>query len=1247
MVSYEYVKIDEQFLQSLEETVLRGNSVVVIGHRYVGKQATLDELEQRLRLNLKVVPLCRVRLSDRTAGTETELCRTLVKALPDKMRVPAVSHSNTIDGLFRHIHEQMILIVGNIDSISQPVAQHFLRALESTVEEGKIIAVLSGEADVREMLGGVRNEFRIAQRYVLQGYGEQEFCRRVKERASRNGVRLDSEQECLELLFAETGGSFYVALLLLRNVSARVGKRRNSGGGHSAVVIKASELKREIDSISHGISWRDRVALNAVFQIWQDPYCCADLEKLLRHDMFTIYAPEAHAGPTTLELAGVAVRGGCSGDPAAVPFKFSSPLMKAFALSYFDDITLGDLYVNTRQWEQAVERYKRAPEEDRIRPRKTWDRSRADNVIRMVCAKLHIRATGDAPVGKVDDLFVESCRYVLGFREVSSLAWKVDKNKGVWHIKVKDERLTDSDYRLMIQGLPPGDELPVGRAFELQQYPSFTTGIAMRSIHPAEREAVILSDFGGRVAISPARQQLLDELIEHYVKAREHALKVEMNQRRMYVLQQYRDINRYIGAKLEEEHLDVNAVLDFVADRILQMGYRVVSAGLYAPRESRVICGVYKFIQDGAVRISYHWPSENLAKEQLLVARSGESREVPDEEGNKLCILPLGPRNEMQEAQISGSHPHQEVTHTLTVQRTDFAALSQEERDDLTEFGDQLLEAIRGSERIILLQSSLSQMNDPVAIVDANLKLRYANSAVNKVFNIGPMPTGRWQSTQQSPLVDQILRGEKAPRTFEMLAQVLQPNSSLQALTELVDESEGQDATYYGRINIGNVRNSRKRVIGAYLLVQDFSDSKFLFEATQLFFSASADVLVAILLNIDRGKDAWRRFYRVDANNPDLLISAQALGPYNEDLVAFNQGRLIVDRSKTDSSAWLCFERQAPVLLKYTDVEGKRSKYGVPIDAVPNPPWTGLLARKPGDMWLDVPLFGRNSLPTGGSVGKRWIGKLCMHCDDEIRPEMIQRWGVLGAAAGLALENLERESEGRQNAALAAERVFLASMAHNLHTRIASLSTVEYRYELYAYQDPSPKLQEINRHFSQILSSLQEVLERVKRQLGELRVVPTLFDLCSKLRAVIEAQGLKDSCDLRCAPETDTYELFADRNLIEGMFYELLQNSHDAVPADRRLRLGIVLQSFQSAGRNWIRIIYTDNGPGVPLDMKAKIFNLFFSHRTNGTTGTGLGLYFAKRVAMAHGGSIVEDGEYGAGARFVIELPTTPMGGRS
>jgi signal transduction histidine kinase len=73
----------------------------------------------------------------------------------------------------------------------------------------------------------------------------------------------------------------------------------------------------------------------------------------------------------------------------------------------------------------------------------------------------------------------------------------------------------------------------------------------------------------------------------------------------------------------------------------------------------------------------------------------------------------------------------------------------------------------------------------------------------------------------------------------------------------------------------------------------------------------------------------------------------------------------------------------------------------------------------------------------------------------------------------------------------------------------------------------------------------------------------------------------------------------------------------------------------------------TDTGPGVPPADRERVFERFTQldpARTDG--GVGLGLAIAREIVTRHGGTIVVDQQYDAGARLVVTLPTSAGQGR-
>ena len=66
------------------------------------------------------------------------------------------------------------------------------------------------------------------------------------------------------------------------------------------------------------------------------------------------------------------------------------------------------------------------------------------------------------------------------------------------------------------------------------------------------------------------------------------------------------------------------------------------------------------------------------------------------------------------------------------------------------------------------------------------------------------------------------------------------------------------------------------------------------------------------------------------------------------------------------------------------------------------------------------------------------------------------------------------------------------------------------------------------------------------------------------------------------------------------------------------------------------RIAFKDNGPGIPPEIREKIFTPFFTTKSR---GTGLGLPTAKRLIEAHRGTIDVQCPVGGGTTVIVQLP--------
>jgi signal transduction histidine kinase len=100
-------------------------------------------------------------------------------------------------------------------------------------------------------------------------------------------------------------------------------------------------------------------------------------------------------------------------------------------------------------------------------------------------------------------------------------------------------------------------------------------------------------------------------------------------------------------------------------------------------------------------------------------------------------------------------------------------------------------------------------------------------------------------------------------------------------------------------------------------------------------------------------------------------------------------------------------------------------------------------------------------------------------------------------------------------------------------------------------------------------------------------------------------------------------------SLLERLFYNLIDNSLKHGKKVTQIRL-----SYRNR-RDALKLIYEDNGTGIPRENKQRIFSGGF---TTGK-GTGLGLKLVKELVEAYGWTIEENGVPGEGARFQITIP--------
>lgn len=209
----------------------------------------------------------------------------------------------------------------------------------------------------------------------------------------------------------------------------------------------------------------------------------------------------------------------------------------------------------------------------------------------------------------------------------------------------------------------------------------------------------------------------------------------------------------------------------------------------------------------------------------------------------------------------------------------------------------------------------------------------------------------------------------------------------------------------------------------------------------------------------------------------------------------------------------------------------------------------------------------------------------------------------------------------------ARQRRFIADAAHELRTPIAVLST---RLDILPDDPIKEKLKTDLRRLSHLARQLLET-ESARSPLAS----QTPLDLVRLAREVatdLAPQAVAAGYEIAFDPDCPVVMVMADEGAIRRAIVNLVDNAIRHGGGQ-----GCITVTVQSPAR--LRV--DDEGPGVPHELRDRMFEPFFRGTSTGT-GAGLGLSLVREIARTHGGSIRLLDSDGPGASFELSLPEAP-----
>jgi signal transduction histidine kinase len=284
-------------------------------------------------------------------------------------------------------------------------------------------------------------------------------------------------------------------------------------------------------------------------------------------------------------------------------------------------------------------------------------------------------------------------------------------------------------------------------------------------------------------------------------------------------------------------------------------------------------------------------------------------------------------------------------------------------------------------------------------------------------------------------------------------------------------------------------------------------------------------------------------------------------------------------------------------------------------------------------------------------LGARPIGMISLSRveADAFSDEEVELVSLLGRLVATAVQNIrayeaERNTveELRRLSALRAD--FVSLVSHELRSPMAAVigaaRTLQDRWRTLSVGQREAFLALIADETNRLAALIGDVLDTSRIEAGTFSYSFTDVDLGRLVEdTVATARVGLDDVRLRATLTGRVPPIRGDRERLRQVLTNLIDNAVKYSAAGDEV--DVVVQPANGI----VRISVADHGPGIPLDQQRLIFEKFGRGDNLGggaKPGSGLGLFIARSIAEAHGGTVEVQSRPNEGATFTLTLPATP-----
>jgi signal transduction histidine kinase len=226
---------------------------------------------------------------------------------------------------------------------------------------------------------------------------------------------------------------------------------------------------------------------------------------------------------------------------------------------------------------------------------------------------------------------------------------------------------------------------------------------------------------------------------------------------------------------------------------------------------------------------------------------------------------------------------------------------------------------------------------------------------------------------------------------------------------------------------------------------------------------------------------------------------------------------------------------------------------------------------------------------------------------------------------------------------------FLSNVSHELRSPLAAISSAAKIIDKYGDRSKKSgaKFSEVIMNEADRLGRLiNDLLDLAKIEAGRVEwnfePIRDPVDLVAHVVTTFKPLATESNVDLVLDSPASLPSLHGDRDRLIQVLTNLLSNAMKFTPAGGRITVGAQYEAVR--GKESVRFVVQDTGPGIPPEELEKVFDRFHQVKikktaTNKPKGTGLGLAICREVVNHHGGEIWAEGPPEGGARMVFYIP--------